>query len=345
MKQRMPRKPLIFLTILLLTVSVLLAASCRNTEAPTSPVVTGEPSSSPTEAPTTEAPVTEAPTTPSETSSEPEATEPSVSETEPPTETAEPIVYPQKDPSDVEIISVSAEELPDEKQALLQRYLCDLAVVQDPSGLEYVSDEVRETWDYLPYGGLKFTYSIVWDEENEFIISCYRRSGKTAGDGLRYDLIIFRKDGEQWTVVRDVHSDFWMMSDVSDETTEIVTEVFRKARETRPVTQEEIREARQAVLERVVELQASPGVWPEEWIENYRFSQDVVYYEEWSNENLPLVMSWTYDYRNPVLLFIDYNHYGIEQTTILYASYENGEWVARFLGSRYTPELPFSGSD
>lgn len=349
MKHRTPRSILILLAVLLLAVS-LLASACRNgvtrasqdgtTEAPgettdNDPKTTEAPTNEVTTAPTEETvPPTSAPDAPPEK----ETTAPPDHESEPSSKNEEPATFAPRDPKDVVINTVNPEGLSEEKLALLRRYLTDLAVVQDASELDYVTDEIRAEWDYLPYAELKYTCNIVWDEENEFVLSCYRRSGKTVGDGLRYHLIVFRIDEGKWTVSEDVHSDLWMMSDVSEETQEILAEVFRKAREARPVTEEEIENARAAALDAIVDW-GGYG-WPDGMKNNYRKYQEIFYYPKWSDENLPLVLSWTYDYRLPALLFIDRNTVGFEQTVIVFASLENGEWVVRYLGTRYQPEPP-----
>ena len=341
MKHRTLRSNLILLAVLLLALSALLMSACGNDqssatldgtteasqEAPTDAAET-------TEAPSDTAPPTEVePSTPTET----EPSSPTETDPAPSKENEEPTTYAPRDPDAVEIVTVNPEGLSKEKLAVLRRYLTDLAVVQDASALDYVADEIKAAWDYLPYAELKHTCYVVWDEENEFVLSSYRRSGKTVGDGLRYDLIVFRKEGGQWIVAQDVYSDLWMMSDVSDETIKIVSEVFRKAREARPITDEEIEDARAAALKKIVDFQWG---WPEDRKRTYERSQKVFYYPDWSDENLPLVLSWTYDYRLPALLFIDNDTYGFGQTIIVYASLENGEWVVRFLGTRYQPDPP-----
>ena len=338
MKHRTLRSNLILLAVLLLVLSALLVSACRNGQ-------TIAPQDGTTEAPletpdnaveTTEKPNDTAP--PSETEpSSPTETEPSSPMEHEPDPPSEPTTYTPRDPEEVEIVTVNPEGLSAEKLAVLQRYLTDLAVVQDASTLDYVADEIKAKWDYLPYAELKYTCYIIWDEENEFVLSSYRRSGKTVGDGLRYDLIVFRKEGGQWMIAQDVYSDLWMMSDVSDETTKIVSEVFRKAREARPITEEEIEKARAAALKAVVDFQWG---WSESQKRTYERKQEVFYYPEWSDENLPMVLSWTYDYRIPALLFIDHDTYSFEQTIIVYVTLENGEWVGRFLGTRYQPDPP-----
>ena len=349
MKHRTLRSSLILVAVLLLALSALLMSACRNgqiigpqdgtTEAPLeTPTDTVETTQRPDDtAPPTEtessSPSETEPSSPTETeSSTPMENEPGI-----PSKTEEPVTYAPRDPEEVEIVTVNPEGLSEEKLEVLRRYLTDLAVVQDASALDYVADEIKAAWDYLPYAELKHTCYVVWDEENEFVLSSYRRSGKTVGDGLRYDLIVFRKEGGQWIVAQDVYSDLWMMSDVSDETIKIVSEVFRKAREARPITDEEIEDARAAALKKIVDFQWG---WPEDRKRTYERSQKVFYYPDWSDENLPLVLSWTYDYRLPALLFIDNDTYGFGQTIIVYASLENGEWVVRFLGTRYQPDPP-----
>ena len=338
------QKSRLMILISVLTIGVFLAASCTHGEPPASedPSVTSErDSATPTESETE--PSSESGTAPSsestkEPSSESETGTPS--ETEMPSESeTEPTTYVPRDPSDVEIVTLNDAGLSEEKLELLQRCLTDLAVVQDASGLDYVSEEVKRSWNYLPYGGLKFTVNIVWDEENELVVSCFRNSGKAVDAGLRYDLIVFRKEETHWTVAQDIWSDLWMMEDVSDQTAEIVKEVFHKARAARPITEEGIEEAREAVLKYVVDWQWG---WPEEQKSVYRSQQEILYYPEWSDENLPLVLSWSYDYRVPALLFIDRDNYGMGQTIIVYVSFEDGAWKVRQLGTRFRPELPDS---
>lgn len=341
MKHRTLRSNLILLAVLLLALSALLMSACGNDHSSATLDGTTEASqevptdaAETTEAPSDTAPPTEVePSTPTET----EPSSPTETDPAPSKENEEPTTYAPRDPDAVEIVTVNPEGLSEEKLAVLRRYLTDLAVVQDASALDYVADEIKAAWDYLPYAELKHTCYVVWDEENEFVLSSYRRSGKTVGDGLRYDLIVFRKEGGQWIVAQDVYSDLWMMSDVSDETIKIVSEVFRKAREARPITDEEIEDARAAALKKIVDFQWG---WSEDRKRTYERSQEVFYYPDWSDENLPLVLSWTYDYRLPALLFIDNDTYGFGQTIIVYASLENGEWVVRFLGTRYQPDPP-----
>ncbi len=327
MKHRTLHSNLILLAVLLLALSALFMSACGNDQSSATLDGTTEASQ---EAPTDAAETTEAP-------SETEPSSPTETDPEPSSKNEESTTYTPRDPEEVEIVTLNPEGLSAEKLAVLQRYLTDLAVVQDTSALDYVADEIKAKWDYLPYAELKYTCYIIWDEENEFVLSSYRRSGKTVGDGLRYDLIVFRKEGGQWIVAQDVYSDLWMMSDVSDETIKIVSEVFRKAREARPITEEEIEDARAAALKKIVDFQWG---WSEDRKRTYERSQEVFYYPDWSDENLPLVLSWTYDYRVPALLFIDHDTYSFEQTIIVYVSLENGEWVGRFLGTRYQPDPP-----
>ncbi len=341
MKHRTLRSNLILLAVLLLALSALLMSACGNDHSSATLDGTTEASQeAPTDAAeTTEAPSDTAPPTEVEpsTPTEIEPSSPTETDPAPSKENEEPTTYAPRDPEAVEIVTLNPEGLSAEKLAVLQRYLTDLAVVQDASALDYVADEIKAKWDYLPYAELKYTCYIIWDEENEFVLSSYRRSGKTVGDGLRYDLIVFRKEGGQWMIAQDVYSDLWMMSDVSDETTKIVSEVFRKAREARPITEEEIEDARAAALKAVVDYQWG---WSDSQKRTYERKQEVFYYPDWSDENLPLVLSWTYDYRVPALLFIDHDTYSFEQTIIVYVSLENGEWVGRFLGTRYQPDPP-----
>ena len=235
-----------------------------------------------------------------------------------------------------------------DKTKFLESYLRLLAFTEDVSGLDYLSDEVKANWDYLPYATADFTVSVVWEEENEFVVSCYRRSGKAIGEGLRYDLIVFQKDGERWIVSRDVRSDLWMMADVLDDTYEIVQNVFQKARAARPVTEEEAEAAKEAALERIVKEQERG--WSEETLRKYREAQTLVYDSDWSDENLPKVLGWTYDYRNPVVLVYDYTYWsGWKTDEMLYVSLEKNAWTANYIGGGFRPkppvEMPFNPSN
>ncbi|MBP5295115.1 MAG: hypothetical protein J6Y95_05275 [Lachnospiraceae bacterium] len=138
---------------------------------------------------------------------------------------------------------------------------------------------------------------------------------------------------------RDVRSDLWMMADVLDDTYEIVQNVFQKARAARPVTEEEAEAAKEAALERIVKEQERG--WSEETLRKYREAQTLVYDSDWSDENLPKVLGWTYDYRNPVVLVYDYTYWsGWKTDEMLYVSLEKNAWTANYIGGGFRPEPP-----
>ena len=338
MKYRTPRHDLRFLSIIFLTVSVLLMSSCMNHVSYAPDDGTSKASQETTDIipETTEPPEKTTAVIPETTKASeketdiiPETTEPTRADIEP--------TDPPKNPSVVWVVPDSMEGLPEEKRTVLLRYLGDLVNTEDPSGLDYLSEEVKDNWDYLPYGGLTYSVRIVWDEEDEFLITSYRNSGKAVADGLRYNLIVFRKEDGQWIVAQDIYSDLWMMVDVEKDTRQTISIVFQKARETYPITDEEVEKAREAVLDYVTN---PPSGWTADQKASYKEAQEVVYVPDWSDENLPLVLSYDYDYRNPALLFIHYNHYGFGSTSILYASLEDGKWVVQYLSNQYIPELP-----
>ncbi|MBQ4002153.1 MAG: hypothetical protein II601_07185, partial [Lachnospiraceae bacterium] len=147
MKHRTLRSNLILLAVLLLALSALLMSACGNDhssatldgtteasqEAPTDAAET-------TEAPSDTAPPTEVePSTPTET----EPSSPTETDPAPSKENEEPTTYAPRDPEEVEIVTLNPEGLSAEKLAVLQRYLTDLAVVQDASALDYVADEIK----------------------------------------------------------------------------------------------------------------------------------------------------------------------------------------------------------
>ena len=78
-----------------------------------------------------------------------------------------------------------------------------------------------------------------------------------------------------------------------------------------------------------------------EALRKYREAQTLVYDSDWSDENLPKVLGWTYDYRNPVVLVYDYTYWsGWKTGEMLYVSLEKNAWTANYIGGGFRPEPP-----
>ena len=229
--------------------------------------------------------------------------------------------------------------LSEEKAHFLEQYLKALAFDEDPSGAAYIAEEVRLSWDFLPYGGRDFSVNIVWDGDDEFAVTASRRSGKPIDDGLRYDFLVCRRTWESWKVVKDIYSYQWMMCDVENETTEVLRDIFQKARAARPVTEEERKAAEEAALDFVTDvLQYGQNSATKNY---FRATLNTIYDAEWEAVYLPRVMSWFSDYRNPAVLFYVYQYYGgsLNHYTT-YVTLEDGKWVARWLINQPDPEPP-----
>ncbi len=310
---------LCILLILTLAGSVLLAASCVSPETsapddtPASEATTARPDDIPTTARPTDVPATEAP---SSVTSEP-ASVPALPEID----------------GEIEIVYASDPLSSAEGTEFLEKYLKILACLEDVSDADYLPDDVRKNWEYLPYAARKFAVNVVWEDENEIVISCYRRSGKAVDDGLRYDLMVFRNNGGGWYVNRSIHSESFMMEDVSDQVQGVIVTVFNKARTQRPLTDEDIEAVKQAVLDKVMELNTA-GLSADE-LAKFKDEQTVLYKADWEKKNLPKVLSWTFDYRKPVALVYEYYYLrGWRNDWYYYVSLENGQWTARQAGSR-----------
>ena len=254
----------------------------------------------------------------------------------------DPSENPSEDPSEDPANGSASDPLSSaEGTEFLEKYLKILACLEDVSDADYLPDDVRKNWEYLPYAARKFAVNVVWEDENEIVISCYRRSGKAVDDGLRYDLMVFRNNGGGWYVNRSIHSESFMMEDVSDQVQGVIVTVFNKARTQRPLTDEDIEAVKQAVLDKVMELNTA-GLSADE-LAKFKDEQTVLYKADWEKKNLPKVLSWTFDYRKPVALVYEYYYLSGWRTDLyLYVYLENGQWTANLAGSRYILNPPVS---
>ena len=136
---------------------LILAAGALFTAACVEPSQGSEDPSDKTPASDETTTVTESPT---EATAEP-STEPS---TEPTTESS--TVEGESGTPEIPLIQISyaSRQLnAADKTNFLKSYLRLLAFTEDVSGLDYLSDEIKANWDYLPYATADFTVSVVWE--------------------------------------------------------------------------------------------------------------------------------------------------------------------------------------
>ncbi len=278
---------------------------------------------------------------------------PGESETEPPTE-------PSEEPVTVNWLSDA--DLSDDRKETAEQYFRLLVYASDVSQESFLSEEVRENWDYREGGKKLFTVrSLFWEDEDQFILYGTRSVKLSYGDVQRTHLIHFVKIEDGWQVRKDVYSDN-DLSAVKKDRDALVNEALEASRKQAPLTEKLLQAAKDAAIAHNMNMLTRQ--MDDVTKAFYREHLEAVYDPEWEAETLPGILNLeteTLLEKSPLLLWVRFagakdgsvpeaiqklyrkDCYG--WTFLLF--YEGDQWKATMIGNRnqFEPDPPKSTLD